>query len=155
MNTRDVIFEKTMTLLQSVLDADPSDHIGIVLAVLESAQKLRGETSAAGELSHAFQSADRRNRHNASDDWDMNASERTALAEIEKVIVIEKKLCDDVVGARVHLRSKIIHLQQSVRRRRMSLGETSDANPETAAVRVRAGVIEATNEFDQIDCVAE
>ena len=101
MNTRDVIFEKTMTLLQSVLDADPSDHIGIILALLESTQKLRRETSATSELGHAFQSADRRNRHNASDDWDVNASERTAFAEIEKVVIIEKKLCDDVVSARV------------------------------------------------------
>ena len=90
MDTRDVIFEKTTTLLQSVLDADASDHIGIVLAVLESAQKLRRETSASSELGHAFQSADRRNRHNASDDWDVNTSERTAFAEIEKVVIIEK-----------------------------------------------------------------
>ena len=155
MDTRDVVFEKTTTLLQSVLDADASDRIGIVLALLESTQKLRRETSASSELGHALQSADRRYRHNAGDDWDVNASERTAFAEIEKIVIIEEKLCDDVVGARAHLRFKLIHLHQSDRCRRMSFGETSDADPETAAVGMRAGIVKATNEFDQVNCVPE
>jgi hypothetical protein len=35
----------------------------------------------------------------------------------------------------------------------MSLGKTSDSNPETAAVRMGTGFIEAANEFYQIDRV--
>src|SRR5262249_21040029 len=60
---------------------------------------------------------------------------------------------DNVIGAGVHFRFEAIHLDQSIRRGRMSLGKASDSNPETTAIGMRAGLVEAADEFYQIDCV--
>src|SRR5439155_23648331 len=37
----------------------------------------------------------------------------------------------------------------------MSFGETGHSDTKTAPVRMRAGVVESANEFDQIDCMLE
>src|SRR6266487_5899790 len=37
----------------------------------------------------------------------------------------------------------------------MSFGETGHSYAETATVRMRAGLIESANEFDQVDCMLE
>src|SRR5207244_186096 len=110
---------------------------------------------AACQLGHAFQSADRCNRHDAGDNWDVNARERTAFPEIEKVVIIEKQLCDDVISASIHFCFEMIHLNQSIWGSGMSLGETSNSDPETAAVRMGAGFVEAANKFYQVDRVLE
>ena len=58
---------------------------------------------------------------------------------------------DDVVGAGVDFRFEMIHLDQSIRRRGMAFRETGHADPETAAIGMRAGFIESANELYQID----
>ena len=73
----------------------------------------------------------------------MNVGERTAFAEIEEVAIIEKQLCDDVVGACVHFRFEVIHFDQSIWRGGMSFGETGHSNSETAVVRMRTGLVES------------
>jgi hypothetical protein len=85
----------------------------------------------------------------------VNARQRAAFPEIEKVAIIEKQLCDNVVSASVDFCFEIIHLNQSIWRGRMSLGKTGNSNSETTAVRVGTGFIEAANEFYQVDRVLE
>ena len=85
----------------------------------------------------------------------MNACERAAFPEIEKVAIIEKQLCDNVISAGIDLCFEMIHLNQSIWRGRMSLGKTSNSNPETTAVRMGTGFVEAANEFYQVDRVLE
>src|SRR4029079_3431281 len=85
----------------------------------------------------------------------MNARERAAFPEIEKVVIIEEKLCDNVISARVDLCFEIIHLSQSIWRGRMSLGKTSHSDPETTALRMDSAFIEAANKFHQLDRVLE
>src|SRR5205814_10595132 len=105
--------------------------------------------------SDLFQPSDRGNRHDAGYDRYMNACEPTALPEIEKVAIIKKELRDNVIGAGIHLSFEMIHLNQPIRRGGMSFRKTSNANPETTAVRMDAGFVEETNEFYQVDCVLE
>src|SRR5438045_9612532 len=83
----------------------------------------------------------------------MNACEPTALPEIKKVAIIKKELCDNVIGASIHLSFEMIHLNQPIRCDRMSFGKTSNANLETAAGTMNAGCVEQTNEAYQVDCV--
>jgi len=68
---------------------------------------------------------------------------------------IVKQLGDDVVGASVYFRFEVIHFEQSIWRRGVSLRKAGHSDPKTAAVRMRAGLIESANEFDQIDCILE
>src|SRR5213075_47824 len=76
----------------------------------------------------------------------MNACEPTALPEIKKVAIIKKELCDNVIVASIHLSFEMIHLNQPIRRGRMSFGKTSNANPETTAVTMDAGFVRLFNE---------
>ena len=85
----------------------------------------------------------------------MNVCERTSLAEIEKVAIIEKELRNDVIGAGVDFRFEMIHFEQPIRGGRMPFRKASHPDPETAAVRMSAGLVESANEFDQIDRVLE
>ena len=85
----------------------------------------------------------------------MNAREHAAFPEIEKVAIIEKQLCDNVISAGIHFGFEIIHLNQSIWRGGMSLGKTSNSNPETTAIRMGAGFVEAVNKFHQVDRVLE
>src|SRR5207244_9167283 len=50
---------------------------------------------------------------------------------------------------------EMIPFDQSIRCGGMSLGETGHSESETAALRMRAGLVESANEFDQIDRVLE
>src|SRR4030095_8236525 len=45
----------------------------------------------------------------------------------------------------------MIHLNQSIRRRGMSFGETGHTDPETAGIGMRAGFVKSANELYQID----
>src|SRR5438876_978599 len=83
----------------------------------------------------------------------MDAGKRTAFAEIEEVPIIEKQLSDDIVRPGIDLRLKVIHFDQSIRRRGMAFWETGHTDPETAAIGMRSGFVEFTNELDQIDRV--
>jgi hypothetical protein len=90
VNAGHVVIQKIVTLFQGEVHADAPDPFRIVFTPLQSAQKFRRETCAARELGDAFQSAHRGNRHDASDNGDVNASEHTTFAEIEEVAIIEK-----------------------------------------------------------------
>ena len=89
--------------------------------------------------------------HDPRDNRDVNTHERASFAEIEKVVIIEKQLCDNIISTGFDLCLEIIHLNQPIWRRRMSFGKTSNSNPETTAVRMSTGFIEAANEFYQVD----
>src|SRR5262249_29794696 len=110
---------------------------------------------AASQLGYALQAADGGNRHNAGYNRDVNACERAAFPEIEKVAIIKKELCDNVISASIHFGFEIIHLNQSIWGSGMSLGKTSNANPETATVRMGAGSVEPANKFYQVNRVLE
>src|SRR5262249_53148582 len=90
VNTSNVVIQKILALFQRVLNAGAPDHLGIVLAMLESAEKAGREARAARQFGHAFASANRGNRHDSSNNRDANLAERTALAKIEKVAIIKK-----------------------------------------------------------------
>jgi hypothetical protein len=62
-------------------------------------------------------------------------------------------MCHNVVGTGVGFRFKVIHFDQSIRRRRMSFGKTRHTDPEAAAIRMRARFVESANELHQIDRV--
>src|SRR6266508_565136 len=49
----------------------------------------------------------------------------------------------------------MIHLNNWIRRRGMSFGETGHADPETAAIWMRAGFVKFANELNQIDRMLE
>ena len=85
----------------------------------------------------------------------VDSSQFTTLAEIVEVAIVEKQLSNDVVRPGIDLRFQVIHFDQSIRRRRMAFRETGHADPETARIRMRTGVIESTNELHQIDRVLE
>jgi hypothetical protein len=155
MDSGDVVVQEVVALFQGEVDADAADHLAIVVATLEGAQKLGGKAGAAGELGDAFEAAHGGDRHDAGDDRDVDAGERTTFAEIEEVAIIEEELGDDVVGAGVDLRFEVIHFDQSIRRRRMAFRETGHTDPETAAIGMRAGFVEFANELHQIDRVLE
>src|SRR5262249_28091214 len=109
----------------------------------------------ASQLGHAFKTADGSNWHDARDNRDVNARQCAPFSEIEKIPIVEEQLCDDVMSASIHLCLEMIHLNQSIWRRRMPLGKASNSNTETTTVRMRAGFVEAANKFYQIDCVLE
>src|SRR5262245_49737723 len=83
----------------------------------------------------------------------MDVRERTPFAEIVEVAIIEKQLGDDVVGASVDFRFKMLHFDQSIRRSRVSLGKAGHADPKTALVRMRARFIESADKLHQVDRV--
>ena len=84
VNAGNVVIQKIVTLFQGEVNTDAADHFRIVLASLQSAQKLGRETRAARQLGDAFESAHGGNRHDAGDNRDVDAGERTTFAEIEK-----------------------------------------------------------------------
>src|SRR6266480_793695 len=91
------------------VDAHPPDAYTIVLASLQSAQKLGREACATGQFRDAFESAYGGNRHDPGDNGNVNSGKRTTFAEIEEVAIIKKKLCDHVVGTGIHFRFEMIH----------------------------------------------
>jgi len=72
------------------MNADTLDHFGIVLAALDSAQKSRRETGAAGQLSDPLQSAHGRNWHDTGDNRDVDVGEGATFTEIEEVAILKK-----------------------------------------------------------------
>src|SRR5207253_5153933 len=108
VNAGYVVIQEIVTLFQGEVNADAPDHFRIVLASVKSKQKLGREPRAAGELGDAFESVQGGNRHDAGDNGDADVGERTAFAEIEKVAIVEKKLCDHIVGAGVHFGFEMI-----------------------------------------------
>src|ERR1700746_222625 len=90
MNAGHIIIQKTVTLFQGEVNAHASDHFRIVFASLKSAQKLCREARARGQFRDTFESVHGSDRHDPRDNGDMNASERTTFAEIEKVAIVEK-----------------------------------------------------------------
>ena len=109
VNAGHVVIQKIVTLFQGEVNADAPDPFRIVFASLKSAHKLRREACAASQFRDAFESADGGNRHDPGDNGNVDSSECTTFAEIEEIAVIEKELCDHVVGAGVHFRFKVIH----------------------------------------------
>src|SRR5919197_1351972 len=59
----------------------------------------------------------------------------------------------DVVGTCIYFRFEVIHFEQPIWRSRMSFREAGHSDPETAAIWMRAGLVEPANEFNQIDCM--
>src|SRR5206468_12579747 len=90
VNAGHVVIQEIVTLFQGEVNADAPDHFRIVLASLKSTQKLGREARAAGELGDAFESVHGGNRHDASDNRNVNVGEGTTFAEIEEVAIIEK-----------------------------------------------------------------
>ena len=109
VNAGHVVIQKIVTLFQGEVNADAPDPFRIVFASLKSAHKLRWEACAAGQFRDTFESADGGNRHNTSDNGDVNVMKRTAFTKIEEVAIIEKQLRDDVFGTGIHFRFEIIH----------------------------------------------
>src|SRR5215469_14860451 len=90
MNAGHIIIQKIVTLFQGEVNTHAPDHFGIVFASLKSAQKLCREARAPGQFRDSFESVHRSDRHDPRDNGDMNPSECTTFAEIEKVAIIEK-----------------------------------------------------------------
>src|SRR5438094_6318503 len=109
VNTSNVIIQKILALFQRVLNAGAPDQIWVVLAMLQSEKKPSREARATRQLGHAFASANRSNRHDSSNNRDVNLAQRTPLAKIEKVAIIKKWLRHDVVGTSIHFCFEIIH----------------------------------------------
>src|SRR3954465_13224502 len=87
MNPCHIIFNKIVTLLQCVLDADMPDHFGIVLASLQRTEQLRGKPCAASQRGHAFESTYGGDRHDAGDNRNVNTCQGTTLPEIDEIPV--------------------------------------------------------------------
>ena len=90
VNAGYVVIQKIVTLFQGEVNSDAPDSFRIIFASLKRAQKPGRKACATGQLRNAFESADRRNRHDPRDNWDVNASERTTFAKIEEIAIIEK-----------------------------------------------------------------
>src|SRR6266576_6772210 len=90
VNAGYVVIQKIVTLFQGEVNADAPDHFRIVFASLKSTQKLGREARAPGQLRDAFESVHGGNRHDASDNRNVNVGEGTTFAEIEEVAIIEK-----------------------------------------------------------------
>src|SRR5438094_1740376 len=90
VNAGHLVIQKIVTLFQGEVNADAPDHFRIVFASLKSTQKLGREARAPGQLSDAFESIHGGNRHDASDNRNVNVGEGTTFAEIEEVAIIEK-----------------------------------------------------------------
>src|SRR5882724_10520469 len=77
VNASHVVIQKIVTLFQGEVNADAPDHFRIVFASLKSTQKLGREARAPGKLRDTFESVYGGNRHDASDNRNMNVGERT------------------------------------------------------------------------------
>ena len=62
----------------------------------------------------------------------LNPGQLAALAEVVKVAIVEEKLRADVIGAGVDLALEVVHLLQSIGRRRMTFGKAGNADAEAA-----------------------
>src|ERR1051325_1005572 len=109
VNARDIVIQKVVTLFQGEVNADTAHAFRIVFAPLQSAQKPRRKSRSTRERRDPRQSFEGSNRHDAGDNRNMNASQRAAFAEIEKIAIVEKKLRHHVIGPRVDLCLKIVH----------------------------------------------
>ena len=109
VNAAHVVIQKIVTLFQGKVDANAPDPFSIVFASLQSTQKLGREACSTGQFRDTFESAYGGNRHDPGDNRNVDSGERTTFAEIEEVAIIEKKLCDHVVGAGVDFRFEMIH----------------------------------------------
>src|SRR5438128_12067698 len=81
VNTRNVVIQKIVALFQRVLNADAPDHLGIVLTMLQSAEKRSRDARAARQLGNAFASGNRGNGHDGRNKRDLSLPECTALTE--------------------------------------------------------------------------
>src|SRR6266699_1179920 len=77
VNAGHVVIQEIVTLFQGEVNADAPDHFRIVLASLKSTQKLGREACATGQFRDALESAHGGNRHDTSDNGDVNVGERT------------------------------------------------------------------------------
>src|SRR5437762_12719873 len=90
VNAGHSVIQKIMTLLQGELNADAPDYFRIVFASLKSTQNLGREPCATGQFRDPFESAHRGNRHDPSDNGNVDSGERTTFAEIEQVAISEE-----------------------------------------------------------------
>jgi hypothetical protein len=109
VNASHVVIQKIVTLFQGEVNAYASDPFRVVFASLQRTQKPGREARAAGQFRDTFESAHGGNRHDPGDNGNVDSGERTAFAEIEEIAVIEKELCDHVVGAGIDFRFEVIH----------------------------------------------
>ena len=109
VNAGHVVIQKIVALFQGEVNADAPDPFRVVLASLQRTQNPGREACAASQFRDAFESAHGGNRHDPGDNGNMDSGERTTFAEIEEVAVIEKELCDHVVGAGIDFRFEVIH----------------------------------------------
>ena len=136
MDPGHVVVEKIVALLEREMHADAGHHFRIVFAPLQGAKELCRKSGAAGQLGDPLAAAHRRDRHDPGDDRNANAGELAAFAEIVEVAVIEEKLRDDVVRARIDLRFEVLHFHESIRRRGMPFRESGHAYPKAARIGI-------------------
>ena len=114
MNTGHAVIQKIVTLLEREVRADAFHHFLIFAAALQGAEQFRGKTRATGQFRDSPAAAHGCYRHDPRDDWNPNAGELTALAEVVEIAVVEEKLRDDVVCAGIDLCFQVIHFHQPV-----------------------------------------
>lgn len=116
----------------------------------DRAQEAGRKTDSRRQFSHPLQVPDRRYRHDARDDGYVDPHQITTRAEVIEVAIVEEELRADVGRALIDLGLQILHLQQPVRRPRMALGESSDADAETSRIRILVPGIERPDVTDKV-----
>src|SRR5438309_11967270 len=119
MDAADVVVQEVAALLGRPMDADIGDR-SVVLTPANGAQKCRRYPSTQSELGHSDHARPRCDRHDAGKDWYLDPRQVAALAEVVEVPVVKEELRTDVVGASVDLALQVLHLLQTIRRRRVS-----------------------------------
>ena len=107
----DAVVEEVGALFCGVVDADALDGLGVVSCALEGFEEFGGEAGAGGKVGHTFEAGEAGDGHDACDDWDVDACEMAALAEVVEVAIVEEKLGADVVGALIDFGFEVIHFE--------------------------------------------
>ena len=92
--------------------------------------------STCREFCHTLDPLGGGDGHDAGDDGDVDSGKSASISKVQKIVVIEKELCADVVGTGIHLRLEVIHFQKAIRCIGMSFGKSCHTDTKPAWVGV-------------------
>ena len=77
----------------------------------------------------------------------MDTGQRASLAEVVKIVIVEKKLGADIIRSGVHLGLEVVHLQQAIGRGGVAFWKTGHTDAKAAGVGMSAKTFDETHKI--------
>lgn len=145
MQARYALVDQALALLNGIVDSGLANSGLVISGGTEGTQELGGKSASRCQVGHSVHPRKGGDGHNSCHDGQVDSGEVATVPVIKEVVIVEKELSADVVGACVGLRLEMVHLCQAILCRRMSLWKPG--HPDLKGMGV---VLQKTNQIDGV-----